>query len=93
MAVVYSQFALNQWKLSLTAAHVDKVKGTGMINSEAKLLALCFLASHVNKQVNILQGCLNGSFPQNFGGFIGGRGLPSSLLTPDTGVTYGYAIY
>ncbi len=82
MAVVYSQFALNQWKLSLTAAHVDKVKGTGMINSEAKLHALCFLASHVNKQVNILQGCLNGSFPQNFGGFIGGGGgYPPVLCT------------
>jgi hypothetical protein len=55
MAVVYSQFALNQWKPSLTAAQIDKVKGTGMINSEAKLHAICFLASHMHKQVNIVK--------------------------------------
>lgn len=55
MGVLYSQFALNQWKPSLTAAHVDKVKGAGMINAEAKLRAVCFLASYVFKQVNVVQ--------------------------------------
>ena len=39
----------------MAAAFIDNVKGSGMINSEAKLHALCFLASHVSKQVNSLQ--------------------------------------
>ena len=52
IAVVYSQYSLKQWRPSVTAAFTDNVKGSGMINSEAKLRALCFLASHVSKQGN-----------------------------------------
>ena len=54
MAVVYSQFALNQWKPLLDVTNDVKVKGSGMINSEAKLRSLCLLASHVYKQVSFM---------------------------------------
>ena len=55
-AVVYSQFPLNQWRPLLTPAH-GNVDGAGFINSEAKLHALCFLASHVYKQVSVGTCC------------------------------------
>lgn len=54
MAVLYSQFPLNRWKPLLRTVRGDKMKGAGFTNSEAKLRALCYLASHVHKQVSVI---------------------------------------
>lgn len=54
MAVVYSQFPLHHWKMSLKVGVADVLveKSVGIVNSEATIHALCYLASHIFKQGN-----------------------------------------
>ena len=54
MGIVHSQFPLHQWKTSLKIGGADilEERSVGIINSEATIHALCYLASHAFNQVS-----------------------------------------